>query len=43
MAEADLDSRVRARAFQFLREQTELHGGEVLPRDVLAKGFEFEG
>ena len=43
MADADLDSRVRVRAFQFLREQTELHGDEVLPRDVLAKGFEFEG
>jgi len=43
MTEADLDSRVRARAFQFLKEQTELHGDEVLPREVLAKGFEFEG
>jgi putative restriction endonuclease len=43
MADADLDSRVRARAFQFLREQTDLHRDEVLPRDVLAKGFEFEG
>ncbi len=43
MADADLDSRVRARTFQFLREQTDLHGDEVLPRDVLAKGFEFEG
>src|ERR1700730_4580998 len=40
---ADLDSRVRTRAFQFLREQTELYGDEVLPREVLAKGFEFEG
>src|ERR1700693_494722 len=43
MAEAELDSRVRARAFQFLKEQTELHGDEVLPREILAKGFEFEG
>jgi putative restriction endonuclease len=43
MADADLDTRVRTRAFQFLREQMELHGDEVLPRDVLAKGFEFEG
>jgi hypothetical protein len=41
MADADLDTRVRTRAFQFLREQMELHGDEVLPRDVLAKGFEF--
>lgn len=43
MAEADRDARVRARAFQFLREQMERHGDDVLPRDVLAKGFEFEG
>lgn len=43
MAEEDLDSRVRARASQFLKEQTELHGGEVLPREALAKGFDFEG
>lgn len=43
MAEADLDIRIRARAFQFLREQTGLHGDEVLLREVLAKGFEFEG
>ena len=40
---ADLDSRVRTRTFQFLREQTELYRDEVLPREVLAKGFEFEG
>jgi hypothetical protein len=38
MADADLDSRVRVRAFQFLREQPQLHGDEVLPREVLAKG-----
>jgi putative restriction endonuclease len=43
MADVDLDSRVRVRAFQFLKEQTDLHGDEVLPRDVLAKGFDFEG
>lgn len=43
MAEADLDSRVRARAFQFLREQMELHGDDVLPREVFVKGFDFEG
>ena len=43
MADADLDTRVRAAAFQFLREQMELRGDEVLPREVLAKGFEFEG
>lgn len=39
---ADLDSRVRTQAFQFLTEQTGLRG-EVLPRDLLARGFQFEG
>jgi len=42
MAAGDLDSRVRLRAFEFLSEQTQLHG-EVLPRETLAAGFEFEG
>jgi putative restriction endonuclease len=37
-----LDLRVRAAAFAFLEEQTTLHG-EVLPYEVLAKGFEFDG
>ena len=40
---ADLDSAVRVAAFSFLREQTALHGGSVLPRSVLAQGFEFDG
>jgi putative restriction endonuclease len=40
--EADLDGRVRARAFEFLREQTALHG-EVLPHSVLTGGFIFDG
>jgi putative restriction endonuclease len=43
MTEADLDSRVRVRAFSFLKEQTELHGGDVLPWKTLVEGFEFEG
>lgn len=43
MADTDFDTRVRTRAFQFLSEQTQLRGDDVLPRDVLAKGFEFEG
>jgi putative restriction endonuclease len=34
--------RVRLAAFAFLTEQTQLHG-EVLPRDVLAAGFQFQG
>jgi hypothetical protein len=38
--EADLDGRVRVRAFEFLREQTALHG-EVLPHSVLTGGFIF--
>jgi hypothetical protein len=36
----DLDSQVRLRAFEFLAEQTNLHG-DVLPRDLLAAGFQF--
>ena len=42
MSEADLDTRVRTQAFQFLTEQTRLHGG-VVPRDLLERGFDFEG
>lgn len=42
MSEADLDTRVRTQAFQFLTEQTRLHG-EVIPRDLLERGFDFEG
>jgi putative restriction endonuclease len=42
MSEADLDTRVRTQAFQFLTEQTRLHG-EVVPRDLLERGFDFEG
>ena len=30
-------------AFNFLKEQVTLHGGFVLPRSVLAQGFEFDG
>jgi len=40
---ADLDSAVRVAAFNFLKEQTALHGGSVLPRRVLEQGFEFGG
>jgi len=38
----DLDSRVRLRAFDFLREQTEIHG-DSLRREILAAGFTFDG
>lgn len=39
---ADWDSQVRAAAFDFLRQQTDLCG-EVLPRKLLETGFEFKG
>jgi putative restriction endonuclease len=38
----ETDQRVRIAAFDFLRRETELRG-EVLPRRVLAEGFQFEG
>lgn len=38
----ELDYRVRLAAFDFLREQQAVKG-EVLPRQVLAAGFEFDG
>jgi putative restriction endonuclease len=38
---ADLDGAVRVAAFNFLKDQTTLHGGSVLPRRVLERGFEF--
>jgi len=43
MAAIDLDTRVRVAAFDFLRDQSELHGSTLLPRDLLARGFAFEG
>lgn len=42
MPEGDLDARVRSRTFEFLREQTALHG-EVLPLATLTRGFQFDG
>jgi putative restriction endonuclease len=42
VSEAHIDDRVRARAFGFLRRQTDLHG-EILSHAVLLQGFEFEG
>ncbi len=38
----DLDLRVRLAAFQWLRAQMDVYG-ELLPRAVLAQGFEFDG
>ncbi len=40
---SDLDSTVRAAAFGFLEEQTELRGEQVLPKRLLDRGFEFQG
>jgi putative restriction endonuclease len=37
-----LDTGIRLKAFEFLDEQSKLHG-DVLPRTVLAKGFELGG
>jgi putative restriction endonuclease len=40
---ADLDRAVRVAAFNFLNEQSTLHGGLVLPRRLLEQGFELDG
>lgn len=37
-----MDEVVRAAAFRWLREQTDIHG-DVLPRGLLSEGFEFQG
>ena len=37
-----LDTKVRLRAFAFLENQQKLHG-DMLPRSVLERGFDFEG
>ncbi len=39
---SNIDQRIRVAAFDWLSKQTIIHG-DVLPRDLLAKGFEFEG
>jgi len=39
---SELDRKVRLTAFNWLAEQVAIHG-DVLPRAVLAQGFEFEG
>ena len=38
----DIDQRIRIAAFNWLDEQVGSHG-DVLPRSILAQGFEFEG
>ena len=42
VAMPDIDSRVRLAAFEFLSERSQVFG-DVLPRDLLERGFEFEG
>lgn len=42
MTMTDLDTQVRLAAFQFLEEQTGIHG-DVLPRRILERGFDFHG
>jgi len=39
---ANIDHQVRVAAFNWLTDQVRIHG-DVLPRDLLARGFEFEG
>jgi putative restriction endonuclease len=41
--DADIDSAVRVAAFDFLKRQSDLHGGQVLSRRILAEGFSFGG
>lgn len=38
----ELDELLRLRCFEWLREQVTIHG-DVLPRTLLSRGFEFEG
>lgn len=38
-----LDSRVRTAAFTFLEAETRRAGSDVLPRTLLAQGFQFDG
>lgn len=42
MSDRDLDAQVRTAAFQFLSEQTQLHG-DILTWDILSKGFLYKG
>lgn len=43
MGWVDRDAAVRTAAFAWLAEQVRLHGSEVLPRALLAAGFDYEG
>jgi putative restriction endonuclease len=39
----DLDARLRLEAFAFLSQQTERHGTTEFPRELLQRGFVFDG
>ena len=39
----DIDLQVRLAAFNWLSEQVNSHGDDVLPRKLLEQGFEFQG
>jgi len=39
----DIDLSIRIAAFQWLAEQTNLHGEDVLPRSLLQGGFQYKG
>jgi len=39
----EFDSRVRVAAFRFLEAQVRAAGSDVLPRSVLAQGFNLDG
>lgn len=39
----DIDLRIRMAAFQWLAEQTRIHGEDVLPRTLLQQGFTYDG
>jgi len=38
----NIDQQLRLAAFSWLTDQVRIHG-DVLPREILAQGFEFEG
>ena len=42
MIDNNIDQRVRLAAFDWLSNQIKVHG-DVIPRAILANGFEFEG
>jgi putative restriction endonuclease len=42
MTDSNLDQKIRVAAFDWLSNQIKVHG-DVIPRDILTKGFEFEG